>query len=291
MAGKEGVMLQHSLQESIIRALASDQLQLPAFPTVALKFQQALHDRNAKVADLEAMIVGDQALASQILRAANSSLYKGLQHVTTIQKAIIRLGIRQVAMLAMAVSQRSLYLIQHPLLKSYMEKLWQHAFASALGSQWLARRCNYPQQADHAFLAGLLHNIGQLVILRVIDGLYANRKPNASELPEALLCEVLESSMHNAQGYVLMKRWNLPEEYCIVARDHHKEPYDSNNLLLVIVRLLDQFCEKLGIGLQPGDAQIALAAAPEAQTLGLREVMLAELEILLEDSVAMAGQI
>lgn len=284
-------MLQHSLQESLVRALASDQLQLPAFPTVALKLQQALHDRNVKVADLEAMIVGDQALASQILRAANSSLYKGLQHVTTIQKAIVRLGIRQVAVLAIAVSQRSLYQIRTPLLKSYMEKLWQHAFVSALGSQWLARQCGYLHQLDHAFLAGLLHNIGQLIILQVIDSLYAGSKPNANELPEALLCEILDSSMHNAQGYVLMKRWNLPEEYCIVARDHHKEPYDSNNLLLVIVRLLDQFCEKLGVGLQPGDPQIALAAAPEAQTLGLREVVLAELEVLLEDSVAMAGQV
>ena len=97
-------MLQRSLQESIIRALASDQLQLPAFSSVAVKLQQSLHDRSVKVADLEAMIVDDQALASQVLRAANSSLYKGLQHVTTIQKAIIRLGIRQVAMLAMAAA-------------------------------------------------------------------------------------------------------------------------------------------------------------------------------------------
>lgn len=284
-------MRQPSLQESIIRALASDRLQLPAFPAVAMKLQQALHDPNTRVADLEAMIVGDQALASQILRAANSSMYKGLQHITTIQKAIIRLGVRQVAMLAMAVSQRSLYLIRNPLLGRYIEKLWQHALASAMGSQWLARRCSYQQQADNAFLAGLLHNIGQLVILRVIDELYTGRRPNERELPEALLKEALDSNMHNAQGYVLMKRWNLPEDYCLAARDHHREPYDSNNLLLVIVRLVDQACEKLGIGLHDSDSSIALAATPEAQTLGMGEVTLAEMEILLEDSAAMASQV
>lgn len=284
-------MRQPSLQESLIRALASDRLQLPAFPAVAMKLQQALHDPNTRVADLEAMIVGDQALASQILRAANSSMYKGLQHITTIQKAIIRLGVRQVAMLAMAVSQRSLYLIRTPLLGRYIEKLWQHALASAMGSQWLARRCSYQQQADNAFLAGLLHNIGQLVILRVIDELYTGRRPNERELPEALLKEALDSNMHNAQGYVLMKRWNLPEDYCLVARDHHRELYDSNNLLLVIVRLVDQACEKLGIGLHDGDSSIALAATPEAQTLGMGEVTLAEMEILLEDSAAMASQV
>ncbi len=284
-------MAQQSLQEALVQALASEQVQLPAFPAVALRLQQALQDRNAKVSDLQTMIVGDQALASQILRAANSSLYKGFQHVTTIQKAIVRLGIRQVAMLAMAVSQRSMYLIHSPLLKSYLEKLWQHAMASALGSQWLAQRCNYAQQADHAFMAGLLHNIGQLVIVRALDMLYAKQPQHLEALPAALLDELLDSSMHNAQGYVLMKRWNLPEEYCVVARDHHRLPYDSSNLLLVIVRLLDQCCEKLGIGLRVGDAHMALAATPEADLLGLGEVALAELEILLEDSVLMADAI
>ncbi len=284
-------MHQPSLHESIIRAFASNQLQLPAFPAVAMKLQQALHDPKTRVADLERMIVGDQALASQILRAANSAHYKGLQNITTIQKAIIRLGVRQVATLAMALSQRSLYLIRSPLLNRYMTKLWQHAFASAMGSQWLARRCGYQPQADNAFLAGLLHNIGQLIILRVMDELYADRNPGEDDLPETLLHEILNSNLHNAQGYVLMKRWNLSEEYCTVARDHHKEPYDNTQLLLVIVRLVDQACEKLGIGLDQGDAHISLAATPEAQSLGLKEVMLAEMEILLEDGVTMAGQI
>jgi HD-like signal output (HDOD) protein len=281
-------MAQHSLQDLIIQTLASDTLQLPAFPAVAMKLQQALQDRNTRVADLEKMIIGDQALASQILRVANSSFYKGLQRINTIQKAIIRLGVRKVAMLAMSVSQRSLYLTRSPLLSHYMEKLWQHAFASALSSQWLADHCGCKQQADDAFMAGLLHNIGQLVILRVIDELSANKQLTSAQMPENLVKELLESNMHNAQGYVLMKRWNLPNEYCVVARDHHKEPYDSDNMLLVIVRLADQACEKLGIGLR-GDPNIALAALPEAHTLGLGEIALAEVEILLEDSVIMAG--
>jgi len=133
----------HSLQDIFIKAVSSDKLQLPAFPAVAMKLQRALHDRNTRIADLEAMIIGDQALSSQILRVANSSFYKGLQKITTIQKAIVRLGVRQVAMLTMAVSQRSLYLVRNPRLGQYMEKLWQHAFASGLGAQWLAQRCGY----------------------------------------------------------------------------------------------------------------------------------------------------
>ncbi|MCP5159726.1 MAG: HDOD domain-containing protein [Gammaproteobacteria bacterium] len=281
-------MAQHSLQDLIIKALAAEDLQLPAFPSVAMQLQQAVRDRNTKVADLEKMIVGDQALASQVLRVANSAFYKGLQRINTVQKAIIRLGIRKVAMLAMAVSQRSLYLSRNAQISRYLEKLWQHAFAAAQSSQWLANHCGCRAQADDAFMAGLLHNIGQLVILRVIDELSAHQQLGSDRLPENLLDELLNSNMHNAMGYVLLKRWNLPDEYCVVTRDHHRESYDGDNMLLTIVRLADQACEKLGIGLR-SDPNIALAATPEARTLGLGEIVLTELEILLEDSVAMAG--
>jgi len=281
---------QHSLQNQIIHALASDTLQLPAFPSVAMQLQRALRSPDTKVADLETLIVNDQALSSQILRVANSSFYQGLQRVVGIRKAIIRLGVRQVATLALAISQRSLYVTRNQLISRYMEKLWRHAFASALGSQWVANHCGHQQQADAAFMAGLLHNIGQLIILRVMDDLCASQKPGYFDVSEALLVEVLESTMHNAQGFVLLKRWNLPEDYLIVARDHHREPCDPNHVLLLIVRLMDQVCAKAGIGLS-GDPQIALAATAEAQALGLGEVALAELEILLEDSVAMADQV
>lgn len=276
------MLMTHSLQDLFVEAVTSDTLQLPACPAVALKLQKALHDHAIRISDLEATIAGDPALSSQILRVANSSFYKGLQKITTIRKAIVRLGIRQVATLAIAASQRSLYSVRNPKIGQYMEKLWQHAFASGLGAQKLAQRCGYSSLVDTAFMTGLLHNIGQLVILRVIDHLYDSRKFNEDNFSEALLLEVLESAMHNAQGYVLMKRWNLPEEYCIVARDHHKEPYDHHDTLLIIIRLMDQVCTKLGIGLHH-DPGMTLAASQEAMQLGISEIQLAELEISLED--------
>ncbi|NJM13364.1 MAG: HDOD domain-containing protein [Synechococcaceae cyanobacterium SM1_2_3] len=153
-------MCQHSLQDQIIHALSSDALQLPAFPAVAMKLQQALSSPNAKIADLETLIINDQALSSQILRVANSSFYQGLQRVVSIRKAIIRLGARQVASLALSIAQRSLYVTRSALLGRYMERLWRHAFVSATGCQWLASHCGHKQSADAAYMAGLLHDIG-----------------------------------------------------------------------------------------------------------------------------------
>ena len=278
-----------SLHDLMVEAIASRDVKLPVFNPVALRLQQTLHNDDAKVADIEKMVIEDQALSSQILRVANAAFYRGLQPITTIRKAIVRLGIEQVANLAMIVSMQQLCRKTSGQFMAYQEKLWRHAFASATGSKWLAEHCGYRNEADTAFLAGLLHNIGQLALLKIMDDLRTAGAISA-DLPETLIVEILNSDMHTRQGYLLAQKWNLPEQYCIVVRDHHQEPVDPNHTLLLLVRLADQACEKLGIGLH-GDPAIALAATQEAQALGLGEITLAEMEILLEDSVAMAQQI
>lgn len=276
-----------SPHDLMVEAIASREVKLPVFNPVTLRLQQTLHNHDAKVADIEKMVIEDQGLSSQILRVANTAFYRGLQPITTIRKVIVRLGVEQVANLAMIVSMQQLYRKTSDQFMAYQEKLWRHAFASATGSKWLAEHCGYRNEADTAFLAGLLHNIGQLALLKIMDDL---RTAGASaDLPETLSIEILDSDMHTRQGYLLAQKWNLPDQYCVV-RDHHQEPVDANHTLLLLVRLVDQACEKLQIGLH-GDPAIALAATQEAQALGLGEMTLAEMEILLEDSVAMAQQI
>lgn len=280
---------QQSIHDLIAGFITTREIKLPVFNPVALRLQQALTRNDIKITDIELMIVEDQALTSQILRVANAAFYKGLQPITTIHKAIIRLGTQQVANLAMVAAQQQMYQKSSGAFQSYQEKLWRHAFASAMGSKWLAERCGFRAAAENAFLAGLLHNMGQLALLKIIADLYATGFV-PDNLPSTLITEILDSAMHTEQGYLLAKKWNLPDEYCVVVQNHHQEPCDPNNALLLFVRLVDQACEKVGIGLH-GDPQIALAATPEAQALNLGEVTLAELEILLEDSVVMASQI
>ena len=277
-----------SLHDLIVNFIASKEVKLPVFNPVALRLQQALHDETAKIADLERMIVEDQVLASQILRVANAAFYKGLQEITTIRKAIIRLGIQQVAHLALTVALHQSYQKASSEFLGYQDKLWRHAFASAMGCKWIAERCGYRSEAENAFMAGLLHNIGQLALLKIIEELRASGAIGF-ELLESLILEILDSDMHTGQGYLLTRKWNLPDEYCVVVRDHHQDSYDAGNSVLAFVRLNDQACDKIGIGLHR-DPQIALAATLEAQMLGLGEVPLAELEIMLEDSDQMVGQ-
>jgi HD-like signal output (HDOD) protein len=219
-----------SLYDLIVKVIDSREVQLPVFNPVALRLQQALHDEDTQIAELEAMIFEDQALASHILRVANAAFYQGLQPITTVRKAIVRLGIQQVANLAMVVAQQQMYQKSSGLFLRYREQLWRHAFAAAVGSKWLAERCGYRSEMETAFLAGLLHNIGQLALLKIIEDLRV-AGVITTDLPKNLITEILNSAMHTEQGYLLARKWNLPETYCTLVRDHHQEPCDPGNTL------------------------------------------------------------
>ena len=103
----------------------------------------------------------------------------------------------------------------------------------------------------------------------------------------ALLLEAM-NSLHANHGYSLMVRWNLPEKYCNIVRDHHNEEFDSKDMLQNLVRLADKACLKRGIGMVENPA-LVLVATVEADALHISEVDLAQMEIMLEDSQVMAN--
>lgn len=263
----------------------AEDLQLPLFHPVALKLQQVLRRSDFTIESVINLIMRDQALASQILRIANSAFFSGLSKVATIHDAVIRLGAKQVANIAMMANLEENYTFAIPELRTFSQDLWKHAMGCALGSRWLAEKTGYKNLAQEAFLGGLLHDIGKLFILKVLEKILVTKKTDL-KFSKALTLEIMES-VHRESGYSLMQKWNLPETYCVIVRDHNQEQSNSGNVLLSIVRLVDNTCRKIGLGLHH-DPTIVLVATFEAQVLGIKEIMLAELEIMLEDTMGIA---
>jgi HD-like signal output (HDOD) protein len=279
-------MSEKSLKDLIEEHFEADSLQLPVFNKVSLELQKMKRSDTVTMNDIAAAIMKDQSLASRILRVANSSFYGGLQKVDTVSRAVVRLGMERVSSLAMIASQLLAHTSKVKVISEQMPPLWNRAFASAVGARWVAEHAGYTSRAEEAFLAGLMHDIGELFLLKVLERL-AQDKKDPLHISESLMQEVLET-LHADMGYRLMLKWELPEQYARVARDHHETQFDEADLLLVIVRLLDIACKKLGIG-QSADPDIVLAATEEAQVLGLKDIKLAELEVMLEDAVQQAG--
>ena len=271
--------------EVIKEQLDSESLNLPMFHPIALKLQGVLAAKDFTIEQVVALIIKDQALTSQILRLANSAFFSGLAKVTTITDAVVRLGAREIAGVAMMASQQDSYnSFTTPELKSHSQLLWRHAIGCAIGTRWLCERTGYKHLAQEAFIAGLLHDIGSLLILKVLEGiLLAN--PDGKGMSRELTTEIMVA-MHTDSGYELLQKWNLPEIYCTIVRDHHTEQIDTSNVLLSMVRLVDSACRKLGLGCRP-EPTLMLAATFEAQGMGIKEIMIAELEIMIEDSMEM----
>ena len=268
------------LIELLNERLQGDLQNLPVFNSVAVKLQQMLARRDFRIDEIIEMINEDQSLASQVLRVANSSYYAGLSSIGTIKDAVVRLGAQEVANMVMMASQYGLFRSENDHINSIMQKLWDHSLACATGAKWLAKKTGYVNLATECFMGGLLHDIGKLALLKVLDDLYRNNEAKVA-FSETLINEIIDR-MHGDVGQRLMKSWSLPEAYCSIAVNHHKDDFDGNDILLVIVRLADKACTKTGKSLQP-DPALSLISSPEVQFLGLKEIALAELEITVED--------
>ncbi len=272
-----------SLLEQIRLFAAHHNVSLPVISPVAAGLMSAVQREDVNPSDVETLVQSDQVLTAEVLRASNSAFYGGLSPVTTVKGAIFRLGLVQVARLVLMASERNRYTAQQPVLRSMMAKLWVHATSTALAAEWLARRLGHRGVEQEAFVGGLVHDIGKLYLVRVLDEM-VTKAPDPIATPEPFLCELLRVA-HADQGYQLAQGWGLPEVYTTIVRDHHAEEPDPTNIPLLLVRLANRACHKLGLGLT-SDPNVILSVLPEAAMLLTGEVLLAELEVLLEDTAA-----
>ncbi|MCU0572758.1 MAG: HDOD domain-containing protein [Syntrophobacteraceae bacterium] len=274
-----------SLIDLIKEHLATTKTQLWVNPGIALEIQQLLQNPGFSIEQVAGLILRDQTLSGQILRVANSTFFSGLKKVGTIRDAIVRMGARQILNCVMVVTQKNLYQSSNDEISRQLAVLWQHALGCAVGTRWLTERIGYRELSQEGFLAGLLHDIGKLFLLNVLDHLHREGKLH-TDLSGALIREIL-ASLHAEYGSRLLTQWNLPETYIQVARDHHSETLDSANTLLLALRIANQTCRKIGLGIDQ-DPSLVLAVTPEVHALGVKEITLAELEIVIEDAAVAA---
>jgi putative nucleotidyltransferase with HDIG domain len=258
-------------------------IELPVFNSVALELLELLSDPDNEINKVIETINKDQALSIQILRMANSSAYAGRYKSDTIKESVNRLGIKQITSLAMAASQAALHASSLPVVSEMMQSLWQHSYACAIGCRSLAISTGHRELADQAYLAGLLHDIGKLYLLKAMEQISLKNEINF-ELDRETLLDVF-SDMHVEQGFRIMYHWEIPEAYCSILANHHADHVDPHNTLLSIVRLVNFNSIRYDLDAFPRFTQ-PHSADPELGMLKVSEDALSQLETDMRGSCA-----
>ncbi|HIJ86985.1 MAG TPA: HDOD domain-containing protein [Desulfuromonadales bacterium] len=254
--------------------LAQVPIELPVFNPVALELLQLLENPGSHINIVVDTINKDQALSALVLRMANSAAFSGLEPSETIKASAIRLGTKQICNLAMAASQAALHTSDIAVVNDIMRELWLHSNACAVGCWTVAMTTSFRPLADQAYLAGLLHDIGKLYILKGMERMSPDG--HGFELERKLLLEVF-TEMHVELGVRLMNHWNIPALYQAVVADHHLEEVMTQNALLDIVRLVNFNSRRLHMSLNPAVVTYD-APAPEYISLEITEFDWANLE-------------
>lgn len=268
--------------------LARDGLTIPIFNKIALELQKLMREREYSLSDITKVILKDPGLASDVLKMANSSFYAGLAPAKTVQDATVRLGAKTIYNLVTAVTQKELYRSKRKELDRWMKPLWSHSLGVAFSSRWVAIQAGMRPSAEECFMAGLLHDIGKLVILRGVEELYASGKLKEDSPPD-LIGHALET-VHTVQGEQFMTRMNMPDLYSRVAGRHHDPDAGADGGVLSVVRLVNLACRKAGVGLKQ-DPEIDLFSSLEAKTLSLEENVLEDLQERLREYVGVLQQL
>jgi putative nucleotidyltransferase with HDIG domain len=256
--------------DRLLNWIRSGKLRLPIYSNAALKIQ-SMSDDEIDIARLEQMILDDQALAAEVLRTANSPFYCSAAPITTIRNAIMRLGTQSIKRIIILSSERVRYRSRFPDLHKMLIKLWLHVSVTALSAQWLAQHLRMTGIQEVCFLGGLLHDIGKLIILRAVDEMRKTGKIEKT-MPDEILNEFIMEN-HCDIGCEIMKRWEIPDVYCRIALEHHKETLSAEDLPLMIVRLANNSSSLK----DDNEALAFLSEAPEAQALNIEESTLLEL--------------
>ena len=224
--------------------LEAGKIPLPVFNPIAIKVQQLI-ESNPDLSRIIEMVSMDSKLSAAVLQAVNSPFYGLSVKKKTVSDAIHYLGLEESGNVVISAALSGNFASRDEQMQPYMASLWKHNLGCAIACQWLAKDLD-TEISSTAFLAGMLHDFGKLTLLSAMER--AKREKRMAQIPvtDHLIAEVF-SRFHSQQGYLTLTEMHLPEEYCMVARDHHSIDSDTENRLLLLVQWADMLTKEVGL--------------------------------------------
>ncbi|MGO8704879.1 MAG: HDOD domain-containing protein [Candidatus Brocadiia bacterium] len=209
-----------SSQTLLERVLASESL--PSVPIVAANVLTLSRDPDVDFSRLEKMMSADPALVAKLLRMSNSAYFGSHNKVTSINEAVVRIGLKITRMTVLSFSLEEEISPKIP--ESFqIDQFWRHALTTAIGARIVAERI-WPAKRDDAFAAGILQDLGMLALQCALPDRYAEVFETRRAHPTTHIEEVEQRVLgftHARVGSELLRNWGIPEEVYGPIRFHH----------------------------------------------------------------------
>jgi putative nucleotidyltransferase with HDIG domain len=242
---------------------------LPTLPVIVQQMRALLNNPQSNMNDIAILISRDTAIAGRVVRLVNSAFYGLRNRVTSIQQAIVILGLNTVKNLTMGVSVVKAFEDMSPNSSFDREQFWLHCFATAQMAKHLAKELKKPEPEDY-FLAGLLHDIGILVFDQFFHLEYLASFRSILITRKSLVdTEKLHFGMdHAATSAYIINRWKLPPYLGNVINAHHDplrlaEQNSSDKDILNLLRFADTYTHQQGLGHFIKETQSQQESIPE----------------------------
>lgn len=212
-----------------IQTLIDKTKNLPSLPEIYFKINELVNDAHSSAADIGNAIEQDAALSTRLLKIVNSPYYGFPSSIDTISRAITIIGTRDLRDLVLATSAIGAFSGMDSELIS-MEKFWRHSLYCAVTGRILAQH-RHVKNTERLFVAGLLHDIGSLVMYQTIPILCneALQRTRSQGTPLHIAEKEIIGFSHADVGATLIQKWNLPESLIEVVRYHHEPDLAVNH--------------------------------------------------------------
>lgn len=255
---------------------------VPSLPSVVMKLRKYLNDPDVSFDELAKVIQYDPGLTANVLQLANSAYFGWSGTIKSVKDAITRLGTNRIFQMVLCMSVAPM--VSKPIKGYDMDagSLWEHSIAAAVCAEQLALALKL-ENAEDAFTAGMLHDIGKVVLGTFVD---VDDEP-IREIVDSDGLAFNEAEMmvlgidHAEVAAALLEEWQLPAEVVEAARWHHlpAKASDEHQQMVDLIHVADMLCLNVGWGSGTDGLQYKLDEKANAR-LGVR-VGLAE-EIVLK---------
>jgi putative nucleotidyltransferase with HDIG domain len=292
---EHGIALMPFTAKDLVSAVSD----VVSLPETVLRINEMVRDKRSSAADIGELIRQDPGLTARLLRIANSPFYGFPSRIDSVPRAITVIGTHELRDLILATSAIQIF-SDFPNELVSMETFWRHSLRCAVIARTLAAYLHEPN-VERYFTAGLLHDIGYLIIYRELPELANQTLTHSNQNRE--IVHIVEQEIigfdHGAVGGELLRQWNLPSALSEAVEFHHTPRFAKQHpkeaaIIHIANYLANTMLAKVGGDIEETEALEVTALETAGLTPDILQTVLKQaeaqfnktLEIMVYDEVA-----